>query len=134
MIIALIHWRIKPDEINKAAFFDHWKTNNVIRDRTGLVAEFLSDSLPRLPTEDFPFQIPITWHLDLESLGDFKSYVTAGIWADAKSFWEQVGSYFNDDNPMYEFEKYRRRRVIFQPVEWRIGKTSLPPDDSLGVK
>jgi hypothetical protein len=49
-------------------------------------------------------------------------------------YWEQVGSYFNDDNPMYEFEKYRRCRVIFQPIEWRIGKTSLPPDDSQGVK
>ena len=67
MMVALIHWRIKPDEQNTRVFVTHWKTNNTIGDRSGLIAEFLSDSLP---ISDFPY---ITWHLDAESLGDFKS-------------------------------------------------------------
>jgi hypothetical protein len=128
MITALIHWRIKPDDSSNTAFLNHWKTNNTIGDRTGLIVEFLSDSLP---IAAFPY---ITWHLDGESLGDFKSYVTIGLWADANDFKEQIASYFNDDKPMLEFEKYRRRRVVLRPVEWRIGETPLPKDDSQGVK
>src|SRR5882724_9723050 len=112
MIIALIHWRIQPDETSKAAFLHHWKTNNTIGDRAGLIAEFLSDSLP---------------------MSDFKSYVTAGLWNDAEAFGDQVAAYFNDEKPMLPFEKYRRRRVIFRPVSWRIGHTSLPSNDSQGV-
>jgi hypothetical protein len=128
MIVALIHWRIRPDETSKNEFLRHWKTNNTIGDRSGLVAEFLSDSLPMT---EFPY---ITWHLDSESLGNFKSYVTVGIWDDAEAFHEQVASYFNDNKPLLPFEKYRRRRVIFRPVDWRIGEKSLPTDDSAGVQ
>jgi hypothetical protein len=35
---------------------------------------------------------------------------------------------------MLPFEQYRRRRVIFNPVHWRIGDASLPTTDSDGVK
>lgn len=128
MIVALIHWRIRPDDESIAAFLDHWKTNNTIGDRSGLMAEFLSDSLPM---SDFPY---ITWHLDAESLGNFKSYVTVGLWQDAEAFREQVAAYFNDKKPMLPFEKYRRRRVIFSPVHWRIGHADLPESDSEGVR
>jgi len=128
MMIALIHWRIKPDDESNAAFLEHWKTNNTIGDRSELIAEFLSDSLP---ISDFPY---ITWHLDSDSLGDFKSYVTVGLWHSADAFRKQVAEYFNDGNPLYPFEKYRRRRVVFKPIEWRIGKVSMPADDSPGVR
>ena len=46
MIVALIHWRIKPDEKSESAFRDHWKTRNSIAERSGLIGEFLSESLP----------------------------------------------------------------------------------------
>jgi hypothetical protein len=128
MMVALIHWRIKPDESSNTAFLNHWKTNNTIGDRTGLIAEFLSNSLP---IASFPY---ITWHLDGESLGNFNSYVTIGLWASADDFGEQIAAYFNDDKPMLEFEKYRRRRVVFKPIEWRTGLTLLPERDSTGVK
>ena len=59
MFIALIHWRIKPDEESKAAFIQHWNTRNSISNRKGLIAEFVSDTLPMA---DFPY---ITWHLDV---------------------------------------------------------------------
>ena len=128
MIIALIRWRIRPDEASIADFLNHWRTNNTIGDRSGLMAEFMSDSLPM---KEFPF---ITWHLDSESLGNFRSYVTVGIWQDAKTFSQQVANYFNDEKPLLPFEKYRRRRVIFRPVSWRIGDVPLPSHDSEFVK
>jgi hypothetical protein len=102
--------------------------NRKLTDRSGLIAEFVSDTLPMA---NFPY---ITWHLDPESLGNFKSYVTIGLWADADKFGKEVAKYFNDDKPLLPFEKYRRRRVIFSPVGWRIGKTRLPERDSPGVK
>jgi hypothetical protein len=92
------------------------------------MAEFLSDSLSMT---QFPY---ITWHLDSESLGDFRSYVTVGLWDDADAFKTQVAAYFNDERPMLPFEKYRRRRVIFNPVSWRIGHAKLPAADSQDVK
>ena len=54
MIVALIHWRIKPDEASKKKFLKHWNTRNPISDRTGLIAEFLSDSLK---IADFPYHL-----------------------------------------------------------------------------
>jgi hypothetical protein len=76
----------------------------------------------------------ITWHLGPESLANFKSYVTIGLWADADTFDREVAKYFNDDKPLLPFEKYRRRRVIFSPVDCRTGMTKLPDEDSPGVK
>jgi hypothetical protein len=128
MMVALIHWRIKPGAKNNSAFLSHWKTNNTIGKREGLIAEFLSDSLPM---SDFPY---ITWHLDADSLGDFKSYVTVGIWKDAAAFSEQVSNYFNDGKPLLPFEKYRRRRVVFRPIAWRRGEAPIVEADSVGVK
>ncbi|MGP1354633.1 MAG: hypothetical protein ACTS1Z_15065 [Parasphingopyxis sp.] len=123
--IALIHWRIKDDGVEE--FLRHWRENNRIEDRSGLIAEFLSDSLK---PSDLPF---ITWHLDEQSLGNFRSYVTVGIWADGDAFAEQIARYFNDDKPMLPFEQFRRRRVVFRPVEWRIGEAAIPKEDTPGV-
>ena len=124
-MIALIHWRIKPDRVDE--FLAHWREKNRITDRSGLIAEFLSDSLK---PSDLPF---ITWHLDEQSLGNFRSYVTVGIWADSDAFADQIAKYFNDDNPMLPFEQFRRRRVVFEPVEWRIGESAMPEGDTPGV-
>jgi len=128
MFIALIHWRIRPDKKNVAAFLKFWKTKNTVPKREGLIGEFLSDGLP---VKEFPY---ITWHLDSESLGNFKSFVTVGLWRSAEDFDSQISKNFNDDKPLLSFEKYRRRRVIFQPVGWRMGKSALPDSDSPEVK
>src|SRR5678815_1905198 len=108
MVIALIHWRIKPDEESIEKFLEHWKTHDTVGNRSGLITEFLSDPLS---TSAFPY---ITWHLDAESLGDFKSYVTIGLWQDAAEFTDQIAQYFNDGKALLEFERYRRRRVVFK--------------------
>ncbi|MFI4986513.1 MAG: hypothetical protein ACHQF3_03650 [Alphaproteobacteria bacterium] len=74
--------------------------------------------------KDYPY---ITWNLDAEFLGDHKSYVNVAFWRNASDFYEQVAKNFNDDKPMLCFEKYRRRRVVLDPVSWRIGQSLLPP-------
>lgn len=123
MIIALIHWRIKPDEKSIAEFLKFWREQATVNDRTGLVAEFLSEAAK---LKDYPY---ITWHLDQDHLGNFKSFVNVGIWSDEKAFYEQVAKNFNDDKLMEPFEAYRRRRVIIKPDSWRIGKSNPPSTD-----
>lgn len=127
MLIALIEWRIKPDEESIAAFRNHWGTRNTIEDRSGLIAEFLSETAN---VSRFPY---ITWFLDANSSGDYKSYVTVGLWTSEDAFADQVARHFNDNRPLLPFEKYRRRRVVVNPVDWRIGNGHVPPGDSPGV-
>jgi len=127
MIIAMIHWRIKPEDEHVDAFLKFWRTLAIVDDRTELVGEFLSEVLT---PKDFPY---ITWHLDPDSLGDNKSYVNVGTWGDEKAFQEQIGNKFNDDKPMLSFEKYRRRRILLRPKCWRMGDANLPEHDSGGV-
>lgn len=127
MIIVLIHWRIKPEQEHVDAFLDFWRTKAIVEDRTGLVGEFLSETLA---PGDFPY---ITWHIDPDNLGDHKSFVNVGTWADENAFQKQIGNKFNDDKPMLSFEKYRRRRMVVRPKCWRMGDGRLPIHDSGGV-
>ena len=127
MHVVMVHWRIKPDDKSVQAFLKHWREKNTIVVRDGLVAEFLSESLS---PKNFP---DTTWHLDSDSLGDFKSYVNVALWRSAKDFHEQVAHLYNDKAEMKSFEKYRRRRVVAESSDWRIGKFPLPEGDSLGV-
>ena len=92
-----------------------------------MVGEFLNEAL--VP-KDIGY---ITWHLDPDSLGTFKSFVNVGIWDDEKAFHEQIGQYFNDDMPVKDFEMYRRRRIALRPECWRMGDAKLPVQDSGGV-
>lgn len=82
---------------------EHWRTKNSIHDRSQRISGFLGESLPMAA---FPY---ITWHLDPESTGNFKSFVTVGILQDSDAFQGQIAKYFNDNGPLYEFEEYRRR-------------------------
>ena len=125
--MVLIHWRIKPDEESRKQFIDHWNTLNTVADRSGLSFEFLSGAIP---AQAFP---NTTWHLDSDSLGDHKSYVTVGLWRDEQAFLSAISGFFGDDLPMKPFEKYRRRRVVFDPYAWRIGQLPLPEVDSPGT-
>jgi len=95
-----------------------------IGDRSGLIAEFLSESIS---AKDFP---DTTWHLDPEALEDFKSFVNVALWRSAKDFHDQVAKHYNDTRPMRPYEMYRRRRVVAESNDWRIGQFQLPDRDS----
>jgi hypothetical protein len=127
MMIVLIHWRIKPEREQISDFLGYWKTQATVSDRTGLITEMLSEARS---AKDFWYA---TWRLDPESFGNFKSYVNVGFWHDDNAFEEQIARHFNDDLPMKDFEKYRRRRAILTPTAWRLGGSSLPSADSDGV-
>src|SRR5260370_7131082 len=58
MIVALIHWRIKPDDTSKNAFLKHWKTKNPITARTGLIHESFTTSLKFPPFPYLPSHYP----------------------------------------------------------------------------
>ena len=127
MHIVLVHWLIKPDEESIQAFLKDWREVYTIGDRSGLIAEFLSECLS---VKDFP---DTTWHLDPDSLGNFKSFVNVALWRDAKDFHEQVARHYNDARPMRPYEMYRRRRFVAESSDWRVGLFLLPDKDSPGI-
>ena len=81
MVIALIHWKIKPDMADE--FRDYWRKEAVVQDRRGLIGEFLSEACH---TGEFPW---ITW--DLAGCEDvYRSFVNVGMWSDAGEFHDQI--------------------------------------------
>ena len=109
------------------AFKNYWKQEVVIQDRKGLVGEFLCEAASK---EVFNY---ITWDFE-EPKGDlYKIFINVGIWENAEEFKEQVAKYFNDSNPLQEFEADRRIRTVLEPKCWRAGEASLPRYDSGGV-
>ena len=49
--VVLVHWRIKPDGESINAFLKDWREVYTIGDRSGLIAEFLSECLS---AKEFP--------------------------------------------------------------------------------
>jgi hypothetical protein len=125
MVIVLIHWRIKPTDEAIEEFITFWQTKVPIKDKSGLVGEFLSKPYP---AESISFKVD-----DLspkEGEKPYISFVNVGMWKDLESFHQQVGQNFNDDQPPRKFEQYRRTRTILTPETWRIGAFALPNKSS----
>jgi hypothetical protein len=121
LILVLIHWRIKPTPDAEKSFFDYWTTMALINDKSNLTGEFLSAPLP---ANQFPFRVD-----DLffgHGLLDCRHFINVGIWKDWESFYEQVGKYINDDQPILDFEAERRTRTVLKVQHWRIGQWPLP--------
>ena len=127
MIIVMIKWKILNKQAKIDAFLDFWKQEVVVQDRIGLVGEFLSEIGSR---ERYDY---ITWDFEKPEGDAYKIFVNVAIWADAGAFQEQIGQYFNDNNPLKDFEAERRVRTVLEPACWRIGDASLPKYDSDGV-
>ena len=119
MIVALIHWRIKPDAASEKAFLEHWNERNRIAGGSGLIGEFLTQALPEGAFEH------ANW--DIAGPGDHISYFTVGLWRDLESFKRAVSPYIEDE---HDFEQPGRRRAVFEPVEWRVGEAALPDKNS----
>ena len=124
MVIALIHWKIKPRLVSE--FLDYWQEEAVVQDRRGLIGEFLSEACH---LSEFPW---ITW--DLTGCdGAYRSFINVGMWNSAGDFHEQIGKYFVASGERKSFEHKERTRTILRPTCWRIGDSSLPPHDSEGT-
>jgi hypothetical protein len=128
--IVLIHWKIRKG--SEAEFERKWKTEFVVRNREGLIGEFLS----RVERRDSAYPY-ITWPILCDNLAHEEQcthYINVGLWSSHPRFFEEVGQYMKDDRPISEFEIERRRRVALAPAEWRRGPADLPKDDSPGTR
>ena len=120
MVIVLIHWKIKRDCVDD--FLTFWKTKACIKDRSGLVGEFLSEVQSEKDCEW------INWKLTACD-GKYKSFINAGLWSDLESFCKQVEGYFKTK----PFEYEQRKRLVLKPEDWRVGQSALPCHDSKGT-
>ena len=126
MVIVLIKWKIKPEQ--ESTFLTYWRQDATVTDRTGLIGEFLSE----VGSEPY-----ITWELaepNTPAHPPHKVFVNIGIWADADTFHEQIGQYFNDKKPIEPFEAARRVRTVVHPTCRRMGSAALPGGDTEGVR
>ena len=121
MVIALVHWMIKPESVSE--FLDYWRKEAVVQDRRGLIGEFLSEACH---TSEFPW---ITWDLTGRE-GVYRSFINVGLWHSADDFHEQIGKYFVAPGEPKSFEHKERTRTILRPTCWRIGDSNLPLHDS----
>jgi hypothetical protein len=127
MIIILVHWQIRPGR--EEEFLAYWRGSAIVRDRSGLIGEFLSRVVPGDPVA-LPW---ITWSLPADSSADAIHYANVGLWRSEQEFVAQIAGDFGDDRPIAPFELHRRRRLLLAPQAWRIGRTPLPPADSRDV-
>ncbi len=133
MVIVSVHWRIKREKVPD--FFDYWKTKaNLEKDhRSGLVGEFLCKPIrldelaERIPAEELRFRVCDLSPSSCEA--PYVSFVNVGLWNDWETFYAEVGKKINDDQPMMDFEQYRRVRTILEPRSWRIGGYPMPNED-----
>jgi hypothetical protein len=129
--IVLVHWKIKKERAIE--FEQKWKTVFTIKNREGLIGEFLSKVEKR--TEKYPY---ITWPIACENLAHEENcihYINVALWSPHERFFEEVGHNMKDDKEISGFEIERRRRVAVTPTEWRVSeKGALPTIDSNGTE
>ena len=137
MVIFLINWRIFSDSKNMNAFLLKWKTVLRVKNKEGLIGEFLSR------VKDKKFFEYVTWELEDSSeeykqhirSEDFVSFVNVGLWRSKEDFFKNIGGNMPKDKWLMEpFEAAPRRRAVVEPEAWRIGSHPLPPLTSAGVE
>ena len=126
MIIALIHWKIKPEQEMVDSFLDFWRKTAVVNDRSGLIGEFLTEAHS---TAEYSW---ITWHLT-GCEGKYRSFINVAYWNSAEDFYAQIGKLFETSTGTKEFEAEPRVRTVLKPNCWRMGDSTLPIHDSGGV-
>jgi hypothetical protein len=124
MHIVLVDWKIISGQ--EEDFLRAWRAEMTVNDRARMVGEFLSKVVPR--SEEFPW---ITWD-DLIDV-TFTRFINVALWADAESFHDQIGRYFNPAGGKQPYEYELRRRALLSPGCWRMGDWRLPVHDSGGV-
>lgn len=120
--LVVVHWKIKSGR--ESEFLDHWSTRAAVKNRAGLLCEFLCSVEDR---GRFPWITSRT--LDPR----WTSFFNVGLWRDAAAFQDQIGRHIDDARPPLDFEAERRERVFLSPERWRLGRSPLPASDAPGV-
>jgi len=123
MEIVLVSWKIKIGQ--EEVFKEYWRRGIPVNDRSGLIGEFLSE-----PKGHGKYTW-ITW--DLRGGEKYTPFINVGMWADAATFEEQIGKYFDPKKGPLDFEFELRTRALLTPDCWRMGDWALPHHDSGGV-
>jgi hypothetical protein len=112
-------------------FISAWQTTYTIKNREGLVGEYLSEVKTNA---EHPF---ITWPIRCDYAHndrDCSHFINVAIWEAANRFQDEIAKNFNDNNAILDFEIERRKRVLVAPIQWRAGPSALPNRDAAGVK
>jgi hypothetical protein len=90
MDIVLIYWKIKPDQEKR--FLDFWENKLKIKDKSGLVAEYLSRvNDPKTDRDRKWFR----WNLFRR---DVVTYINVGLWKSKEEFLAETERYRSDDS------------------------------------
>ena len=119
--IVLVEWRIEKGR--EQAFLDYWSKQATVRDRSGLVGEFLSQAESG---DKFPWT---AWEVDPR----WTTFVNVGIWRSGNDFEQQIGRYIDQSRPL-DFEAAPRRRLFVMPERWRIGASQVVAMDHPEVR
>ena len=120
----LVDWRIVKGE--EDTFQYYWKSVLHIKNRVGMVGEFLSE--PNAPS-DYPW---INWDLAAEQVSArCTRFINVGLWSDAKAFETEVSPYFAPGGSKLSFEYELRRRALLTPKAWRNGLAGMPNGDGV---
>ena len=126
MHIVLIDWKIIKGE--EAAFEEYWRSLLPIRNRAGMIGEFLSEPNP---ATEYSW---INWNIDGEQLSpECTRFINVGLWSNAKAFEVEASPYFDPEGGKLCFEFELRRRALLTPKAWRNGPWGMPTGDSDGV-
>ena len=117
--IVVVEWKIKPGQ--ECDFLNYWATRSTVPDRSGLVAEFLSE------VDQKPW---IRWTLE----DNATTYYNVGIWKTGDAFQDQIGKFIDNNRPPLGFEAAKRGRIFLAPERWRIGQALMPRIDAAGVQ
>jgi hypothetical protein len=125
MEIVLIYWKIKPDQ--EAHFLEFWEKKLKIRDKSGLIAEYLSKvNDPKTDRERQWF----TWKL---FRGDVVTYVNVGLWRSKDDFLDETERYRSDDyefkHEMAEIKAEDTERAWLKAALARIGTYKITPEE-----
>jgi hypothetical protein len=131
VIAVLVVWHVRDTEEARAAFLRFWRGRVPVRDRGGLVGEFLCEPVAGID----PRYRTLRFAPPRDDGGEGgAAYVTVGLWADLAAFEREVGPYIPRTAEEAEaFEVGVRRRIVLGPVAWRRGAADLPTSDSEDV-
>lgn len=128
MILAIIMWKILPDEKSQQDFLEYWANILNPAHKDELSGEFLSEPLTQ---EEAGFDCTVLGFPRAKET-DYVPYFNVGLWNSVDAFHQEIIIPFvNADKHTFEYEM--RERMILRPRLWRSGQFHRPFNDMLVI-